>query len=1157
MHKTVIMLLFSALLPLLSAAEIHFQAGQGTPPFKLQNGAEITQEGYLRLNGNGACAELLADKEAYLSSSRGTTIIAILKPVEYRDCALLERADSFRLGLTSGRRYNLSTAWDQAPKAAFVSGMPVTPGEGWDIVAAHVERHVDTANGINAVRLTLFVNGQQMAQREVNNVETFGGNLPFFVGKGQQSFFGDIAALHLFQRILSEDEIEKIAQESGVPVRLSRSQNQNAALTRLLEEAESKATLPEAKWMLACLKDYANLGTDTQTLLQTLQTATVALQAQNTDTLMQAWNRQFPALPLLSTPDLLLLLASKGSVTAFLGAYNCQATCPLFGTDGFSWSLEYEDMQQEVFRLAPADGTMPFQTSIDGGNFSVTWHSADFTVSVKGNLAGARLAAKIDVENHNPNLLLTKVFFPIYTLQKLPGQDFFLLPKDSGAIFDNPTGDFRIPFWEYPMFGVTMQLTAYYNASGNGIYLAMEDPKTKIKSLGIRGRQGRLTEQWRMPVPFQPDAKSGGNSFASDGAVAALELYRGDWFEACQIYKKFLATTSWGTCQIPRQDTPKWFRDNCVWVQGLDANDADTPFPLEGFRYFQDYFEVPTAFVSGILYTPNGPQRFGPDFHVWNTVKEGMKEANKLGLKILPYYNSRIWYCGEGAEKQNKFESEGKDYVIRERSGKPRIENYGQPMGIHAVMCQGTKVWREKIWANAERIAEGGISGVYHDQLSCAPPFLCFCTNHEHLPGDPAVWTAAHRQIYNEGIMGPIRQKYPELAHTCEEGAEPYLLSVDGFVAWRYGQTGHVPAFQAIFSPRIQFVGRGDFAHNAGDKMPYEHYFPKFAEQLVYGEQIGWVSVNTVRFPSPLRSWLKKLAFVRHGLADFLNASEMQKPIAFTEKLPQYTSEWGVVGWENQVTVDKILHGVWKHQDGRVVVLFVNTDTRETLTAKVPADYNIGRNLAVLAEGQPPRFLDANTPAPTVTLQPLEIQLWLLSEGMLHAWAQNFTALQQRLPGLMDDLGVFVNQRPDFSKCLKLDASKHEYIRLKDASWLLGANRFTGGNLGYHSTRMPDNWAVATPGAEIYFGDVDFGQDAKVLEAECSAFRPGVTIEVLDLTFNHPLTVLATFELPITKGWYDYETVTANLKRPVSGHRNILFRVKGGNCNLKGWRVAE
>jgi len=1156
MFKRVVILLSCLVLGVvLNAVDFHFQAGHGEAPFALQNGAEITAEGFLRLNGQGAFAELQADKDAYLTSSRGTTIIAIVKPTEYRDCALLEREDSFRLGQTATRRYNFSTAWELTPKAAFVTSSPVTSGEGWDVVAVQAEKHIDHANGINAVRLTLFVNGRQVAQREINNLDTQGGSKPFLVGKGQQTFSGDIAALHLYQRILSEDEMEQVAKTSGVPVRLNGGQKQaSASLAPVLQTAKTQATLPEARWLLSCLDDYASIGADQDALLPALTTAGAIWSAGSTDELIKSWNTQFASLPLLATPDLLLLLAKDTSTTPFLGAYNRQAGCPLFGADGFSWSMEYENMQQDGFRLSPADAVLPFQATVEGNNFSVCWENADFTVTVKGQLAGPRLAATLDIDNHNPDLLLTNVYFPCYDLQKLPGDDFFLLPRDSGAIFTNPTKDFRIPFWDYPMFSITMQLTAYYNADGNGIYLAFEDPKTKLKALGLRGRQGRLNEQWRVPVAFQPDGKSGGNGFASDGAVAALELYSGDWFDACQIYKKFIATTTWGTCPLPRPDTPKWFLDNCVWLQGLDANDHDTPFALEGFRYFRDYFEVPSAFVSGILYTPNGPQRYGPDFHAWNVVKEGMKEANKLGLKILPYHNSRLWYCGEGAEKQNKFESEGKDFVIRERDGKPRLEDYGAPMGVHAVMCQGTQIWREKVIANSVRIAEAGINGVYHDQLSCAPVFPCFCTNHEHLPGDPATWTAAHRKIYNEGIMGPVRQRFPELAHTCEEGAEPYILSVDGFVSWRYGQTGHVPAFQAVFSPHVQFVGRGSgFKPN----VPYEHFFPKYAEQLVFGEQIGWCGMAEMRFPSPMRSWLKKLAFVRHSLSDFLNVSEMQKPIAFTEKLPQYTSDWGVVNWDNKVTVDKILHGVWKHPDGRTVAIFVNVDTRETITAKVPAGYVAGRNLAVLAEGEPAQFLAGGEPVPAVTLKPLEIRLWLLADGDLHAWAEEFATLQQRLPGLLDDMGLFINQKPDFSKCLKLDASNHEFIRIKDASWLLGANRFTGTSLGYNAQHLPDNWAVATDGAEIYFGDVDFGKDAQELEAECSAYRPGVTIEVLDLTYNHPLTPIAVFQVPVTPGWYEYATATAQLNHHVSGRRNVLFRVKGGNCNLKGWRISR
>jgi hypothetical protein len=156
----------------------------------------------------------------------------------------------------------------------------------------------------------------------------------------------------------------------------------------------------------------------------------------------------------------------------------------------------------------------------------------------------------------------------------------------------------------------------------------------------------------------------------------------------------------------------------------------------------------------------------------------------------------------------------------------------------------------------------------------------------------------------------------------------------------------------------------------------------------------------------------------------------------------------------------------------------------------------------------------------------------------------------------MDDLGLNLNQPVDFTKRNELDASKHEFLRIKDASWFFGAHRCVVPFLDYDPKTNPDNWAVCPPDSLIYFGVVDFGAEAKTLAGEFAAYQQGVTVEVVNLTNNQAYEVLATFALE-PGGWYDYKTVTTKTVRPLHGKLDIALRVKGGNCNIRGWKVEE
>jgi len=294
---------------------------------------------------------------------------------------------------------------------------------------------------------------------------------------------------------------------------------------------------------------------------------------------------------------------------------------------------------------------------------------------------------------------------------------------------------------------------------------------------------------------------------------------------------------------------------------------------------------------------------------------------------------------------------------------------------------------------------------------------------------------------------------------------------------------------------------------------------------------------------------------LRYDLADFLNSAEMQKMLTFQKKPETLTAAWGVQV-TNVCTSDKILHGVWRHKDGRLLVIFLNT-VNEPQTVLPPDSLLANKAAAVLAEGREPLFFSARSHAPAVILKPYEAQLWLLTDRPDRAWAARHTPVMKKIATVMDDLGLMMNDKPNFAERKELDATKHEFLRLKDASWLLGASRFSKTNLDYDPVKAPDNWAVCPDKSVVYFGHVDFGEDGcSRLEGEFACDRNGVKVEMIDLTLDHPHEVLATFDLA-AGGWYDYQTVQARLSRPVWGKRDIMFRFSGGNCNFKGWRTLD
>ncbi|MBP1583657.1 MAG: hypothetical protein J6866_06860, partial [Victivallales bacterium] len=819
-------------LPLFAApvTEFHFRAGDQEPPFTLKDGASFTTEGWLHLDGDQAYVEINGSEDLQICRDTGFTVVAIFMQTGDKPGTLLGKTDSFQYTAAPDGHYAISTQWANNPSAAYLKGLSTSQGDGWDLAVLAVTRLRGTGDGTDCYRLAIYVNGQCLNQRDYLNLSINRQfKLPMYCGKGQGAFAGDIAGLHIFKRLLKDDELQKIADDCGVPLRQTKGDNAAAALKDDFQALEAKVTLPLAKWLFTCLKQYNGPEGTPQSLRNFLETVTPVLSGTDEAQLIANWNRQQSQTRILATTDILMLVAKKGVGNPILGAYNLHTKDALLRGECLTWELEYENVQKDILHASPLTGDFAFTTDFgqDGGTvlFTVTWKNQDFVATMPVRLNGPRMEASLTVDNRNADLLLTHVTFPRLMLKKLPGKDTLVIPHFSGQYHENPTSDFLADSWTFPTAFVTLEMCCYYNESGQGVYLGLQDPLGRTKDLSLRGRNSQIQQEWRHPVAYKSVEHPAGNGFSSGDAKAVIELYSGDWYEAGQIHRRFAETTPWWIPEIPRTSTPEWFRRNPMWVMGLPNRDG--VIPVEGYRYLADYFEVPVAHESGLLGSAHGPWRFGPDFQVHDKIADSFPRMHALGIRFIPYYNSRLWFCGEGADEENGWSTRGKPYAILERDGTVATEDYGKT-GRHAVICPATKAWQEHLLQTAEYVAKIGIDGLYHDQLPCGRPRPCYATNHGHLPGDPAAYLSqGHWHTYAEGIMGDLRRKYPDFVHTGEEASEPYLKCLDGFMTWRFGHSQHVPLFQSLYAPRIQVVGRGCFTH-ASVKQDYAGFFPKY-----------------------------------------------------------------------------------------------------------------------------------------------------------------------------------------------------------------------------------------------------------------------------------------------------------------------------------------
>ena len=83
----------------------------------------------------------------------------------------------------------------------------------------------------------------------------------------------------------------------------------------------------------------------------------------------------------------------------------------------------------------------------------------------------------------------------------------------------------------------------------------------------------------------------------------------------------------------------------------------------------------------------------------------------------------------------------------------------------------------------------------------------------------------------------------------------------------------------------------------------------KAGQQLVYGEQIGWIDPSVIKEPDNA-AFLKQVVQLRWKLRRYFYAGQMARPPRLLKPVPRVTADWQWSGtWP--VTTDAVLTGAW------------------------------------------------------------------------------------------------------------------------------------------------------------------------------------------------------------------------------------------------------
>jgi len=598
------------------------------------------------------------------------------------------------------------------------------------------------------------------------------------------------------------------------------------------------------------------------------------------------------------------------------------------GAPLFELTLRHVDTKEEV-RLTADAGWREVQvaSTAQKQDLKFRWSTpvderlgaVEVLVRATPDEAESSISWKLSATSPSNDWSLWRVVFPKIAINELGPESTLFVPRAAGQLEENAWRRAMNFGGRYPSGWTTMQYMAAYAADGStGFYTGIHDPFGSTKEVKAESRPDRrqVVLSFEHPVPQMGKA---GNRFELCG-MAVWQRLAGDWFDAAKIYRRWVREHAKWYPELTaegRADTPHWMRELPVWALG--GGDPKSGLPV--LQQFGSEMGLPVGF-----HWYNWHQiPFDNDYPHYFPADKGFADAVKLlqqkNIYVMPYINGRLWDTRDKGVEDFEFSKLALAAATKDERGKPYTEVYGSKEADGskvelAAMCPSTDLWQRRVRGIVLRLMnECGVRGVYIDQVAAAQPRLCFDGSHGHPVGGGHWWTEAYWKM-----LDAIGREMPDdRILTTECNAEPYVKWFDGYLTWHWQYDGQVPAFPAVYGGAIQMFGR---AYRAGPTKDLALRM-KAGQQLVFGEQIGWIDPQVVREKENF-AFLRQIVHLRWLLRRYFYAGQMARPPRLGGEIPTVTADWQWHGvWP--VTTAAAMSGAWQvPNEKRAVLLMVN-----------------------------------------------------------------------------------------------------------------------------------------------------------------------------------------------------------------------------------------
>lgn len=660
------------------------------------------------------------------------------------------------------------------------------------------------------------------------------------------------------------------------------------------------------------------------------------------------------------------------------------------------FELIFYDSEDEEIRISSEKGWNQTDWTLAEDELFLQWKGhdtpglEDFRVEVRATPLAEDSAWQwhLRTEGILAETRLEDVAFPQITLNSAISDGGILYPDGPGALIQHHWLNDTQKWQRYGGGWGSMQFMAAFSKwtaeeHQSGLYFAMHDPKGSEKEIVFQSKAEEKTATFFFEHAIPDTTKT--NDYELPGK-AVWRLFRGDWFEAAQYYKSWAKNTVLWWPELGddgREDTPLWMRELSVWAQtGGSAEQV-----VERVKAFAEFLEVPVGF-----HWYNWHEiPFDNDYPHYFPAKEGFEDAvrelQEADVYVMPYINGRLWDTHDCEDQDCHFTSVALPAVTKKDDGSPVTEKYGskEKDGSEValgVMCPSTQLWQDKVNEIVARLHQNcGTKGVYLDQIAAATPVLCMDKDHGHPLAGGSWWNESYWTMLDR-----MRAEMPA-GHmiTTECNGEPFVNRFDGYLSWHWQTDGQLPVFPAIYGGTIQCFGR---AFGGGDTKELALRM-KTGQQLVFGEQIGWINPDFA-MAEDNKDFFKQVVQLRWLLRRYFYAGEMLRPPVLDGTMPRVRADWQWHG-EHWVHTDALLSGAWTiPKENKTALIFANVSD-EALAMKLVIRRSQDKgdtalNRTVLQDKNTPPLKDTITPGHSLelTLEPQTVCAWEFEEAVVY-----------------------------------------------------------------------------------------------------------------------------------------------------------------------------